>query len=108
MAAPTTMIGLKAATINTSTDEATLTLDPQCQYLIKHLAIDVGGNPQTERIDFGVEGTSAGLAANPNVFSLDSADILEIGPGIGTLKFKAAANDPAFSIIEQEYFRIIN
>lgn len=108
MANPTTMIGLKAATISlTASTEETLALDPQVQYGLVHRGLDLAGNLQANRIDFGVNGTASGLAANPDVFSLLGNEKIEIGPGISEIKFQSGA-DPVFFIVEQQYFSIIN
>ena len=92
---------IKAALIESSTSVATLTLLPELEYELTHLATDAAGNAQTESIMLSVGlGTIAAPAQStgPDKLILKSGGQLRIGPGVSVLKYTAVGNEPAFNI----------
>lgn len=103
MANPETIDG-NPAVLAASTSASSVALNPDREYTIQHLGVDVAGSEDTNSVFLGTDATTeATHAADSNKAVLQSEKALVVGPRVSTLHFLTASGAPAFQVIPGRY-----
>lgn len=102
MANPTAVLTHPARLACVAATAQTVSLNPDQEYLVRHLSKDNAGGAATDPIFFTTDGTTtptSSYAEGKDRFTLLSSDAqIPFGPGISTLKF-ISAGAPVFDLL---------
>lgn len=98
--ADTTITGERPATVEVTTSESTLTLDPNRTYTLLHLGVDTSNAAATGEVYGDVGGDRAAtLAADADKMVLQSEKAIVIGPGLSSYNLITASDSPVVQVI---------
>lgn len=100
---PTTAVSEKWAVLQATTSEQTLTLDPGRAYILAHNDRDISGVAASDTI-YLADNASVDNddSEGPNKCMLISGRVVQVGPGVTTLKYRlaaGAATSPTFQLL---------
>ena len=94
-----------SAIVECGTTAGSITLDRDKAYIVKHNGMNTSGTERTDYVAIGTGTYTAAITSGTGKRVLLDEESTVVGPGVTTMTFIVATNDPTLSIIPISYKR---